>query len=71
MLNYDSWALKEFSNINLGDKRLNQRLVKLSDDFSKHTDFSINQASKDWHAAKAAYRFFQNDKVSAKEILSF
>lgn len=69
IIDSDSWALKEFSNINLGDKRLNQRLVKLADDFSKHPDFSINQASKDWHAAKAAYRFFQNDKISEKEIL--
>lgn len=65
----DSWALKEFGSINLGDKRLNNRLVKLADDFSKHPDFSINQSSKDWHAAKAAYRFFQNDKVTEKEIL--
>lgn len=65
----ESWALKEFKNINLGDKRLNNRLIKLADDFSKHPDFSINQASKDWHAAKAAYRFFQNDKISIKNIL--
>ena len=65
----ESWAFKEFKNINLGDKRLNSRLIKLADDFSKHPDFSINQASKDWHAAKAAYRFFQNDKISAKNIL--
>lgn len=70
VIDSDSWAFKEFKDINLGDQRLNQRLVKLADDFSKHPDFSINQASKDWHAAKAAYRFFQNGKVSEKEILT-
>lgn len=66
----ESWALKEFKDINLGDKRLNNRLIKLADDFSQHPDFSINQASKDWHAAKAAYRFFQNDKISIKIFYS-
>ena len=67
--NSDSWALQEFSDLNLGDKRLNYRLMKLAEDFSKHPEFSINQACKDWHAAKAAYRFFQNDVFSELEIL--
>jgi len=67
--NLDSWAIDEFDNIKLGDKRLNTRLIKLAEDLSKHPTFSINQASEDWHAAKAAYRFFQNKKISEQDIL--
>lgn len=68
-MNSESWATKEFSGVNLGDKRLNKRFMKLADEFSKHPEFSINQASNDWHAAKAAYRFFQNDNFSESDLL--
>ena len=40
-------STKEFSGVSLGDKRLNKRFIKLADEFSKHPEFSINQASKD------------------------
>lgn len=66
----DSWAMSEFLGVNLGDQRLNNRFMKLVDDFSKHPEFSINQACNDWGAAKAAYRFFQNDKFSEQDLLT-
>ena len=31
LIDSDSWALKEFSHIDLGDQRLNKRLIKLGD----------------------------------------
>lgn len=43
----ESWANKEFSGVHLGDERLNHRFIKLADDFSKHPEFSINQACDD------------------------
>ena len=55
----ESWAFKEFKNIDLGDKRLNNRLIKLADDFSKHPDFSINQASKIGMQQKPPIAFFK------------
>ena len=66
----DNWATQEFSGIDLGDQRLNNRAMKLVNDFSKHPEFSINQASDDWSAAKAAYRFFQNDNFSEQDLLA-
>jgi hypothetical protein len=66
----DSWAVREFSGVDLGDQRLNHRFMKLAEDFSKHPEFSINQACDDWSAAKAAYRFFKNDNFSEQDLLT-
>ena len=65
----NGWAEVEFSNVDLGDKRLNRRLIKLSDSFSESPESPINQACGDWAETKAAYRFFKNDSVNAKHIL--
>jgi len=39
-----SWASKEFEDIDLGDKRLNSRLMNICDRFSESPESSINQA---------------------------
>ncbi len=64
------WAADEFKEINLGDKRLNERMFKLCDTLSESPESPINQACNDWAETKAAYRFFQNDSVETKQILS-
>lgn len=64
------WAEDEFSTVDLGDKRLNKRLVKLCDSFSNLPESPINQACEDWGETKAAYRFLQNKKVDCDQILS-
>ena len=63
------WANAEFYGINLGDKRLNERLVKITSQFISSTQSPINQACGDWAETKAAYRFFQNDNVDYKDIV--
>ncbi|MBC7973034.1 MAG: IS4 family transposase [Verrucomicrobia bacterium] len=65
-----TWSEWEFEHVNLGDKRLNTRLKKLAEDLAAAPEAPINQASEDWAATKAAYRFFQNDKVTSEHILS-
>jgi len=65
-----SWAAAEFKGMDLGDKRLNARLIKLCDTFSEAPESPINQACEDWAEAKAAYRFFQNEKVDIGEIMA-
>ncbi|NOQ23254.1 MAG: IS4 family transposase [Candidatus Aegiribacteria sp.] len=65
-----SWASEEFADVDLGDKRLNTRLMKICDSFSESPESPINQACADWAESKAAYRFFQNDKVEEGEILT-
>ena len=50
-----SWANEEFAEVDLGDKRLNARLVKLCDSLSEAPESPINQACEDWDETKAAY----------------
>jgi hypothetical protein len=45
-------------------------LQKLADDFSTQPQAPITQASADWAATKAAYRFFENPHASAKKIFA-
>ncbi len=65
-----SWAADEFAGVDLGDKRLDSRLVKLCDSLSEAPESPINQACEDWHETKAAYRFFQNGNVDVGQIMA-
>jgi hypothetical protein len=64
------WAAEELADVDLGDKRLNTRLMKMCDSFSESPESPINQACADWAETKAAYRFFQNENVDVREILA-
>lgn len=63
------WVSKEFGEIDLGDQRLADRLVKLADKLASSPESPINQACGDWANTKAAYRFFQNERIDEKIIL--
>ena len=65
----NGWAAEELGQTDLGDKRLNDRLVSICDRFSESPESPINQACKDWAETKAAYRFFQNQDVEAADIM--
>jgi len=64
------WAAQEFLGVDLGDKRLEARLIKMCESFSDSPESPINQACADWAETKAAYRFFQNESVDCAQILS-
>jgi len=64
-----SWAKDEFANLDIGDKRLNSRLINICDRFSESPESPINQACNDWAETKGAYRFFGNRKVDSDKIL--
>jgi hypothetical protein len=64
------WATWEFEGVGLSDERLDRRLWRLAEDISGQPEYPINQASKDSAATKAAYRFFDNEKVTAAKLLS-
>ena len=68
-MNESNWANTEFNGVDLGDKRLNERLVKITNQFISSTQCPINQACGSWSETKAAYRFFQNDNVDYKDII--
>jgi hypothetical protein len=63
-----AWSEEEFSTAEFGDKRLKKRLVKIVVGAIKQPLATINQASEDWASSKAAYRFFDNKKVSEQAV---
>lgn len=65
-----SWAVEEFSKVALQDKRLNVRCQKIAGDLEQQPTDPINQACEDWTDTKAAYRFFDNPKVTPDKIIS-
>lgn len=63
-----NWIQEELSSIKLCDKRLNKRLGKLLDNLSEKPNSSIPQACGSIGATKAAYRFFDSERVSVRNI---
>lgn len=64
------WVLKETQHTALPDQRLNKRLAKLLDSLSHTPDESIPNANRLWSDTIAAYRFLDNDRVTADAILA-
>lgn len=62
------WSALELRHVDLGDQRLNKRLVKLVDDLLHAPESSVPVASGDWAATKAAYRFWDNPRVDPEDI---
>ena len=63
------WSESEFKGVELGDKRLEARLKRLAGELAGLPEAPINQASEDWAATKAAYRLFQNERVTGNALL--
>src|SRR5207248_3331641 len=55
-------------HVDLGDKRLNHRFLKIVEDLARTPEASLPEASGCWAATKAAYRFFDNPKVQPDGI---
>lgn len=62
------WAVRECGGANFCDARLTQRLVSLVADLAEHPESSLPAALGQWSATKAAYRFFDNEKVTVEAI---
>lgn len=63
------WIEEEMACIDFGDIRLNKRFQTLASELANKPSQPINQASSDWAATKAAYRFFDNSKILPERIL--
>lgn len=63
------WAQDELASVDLGDKRLDKRIRKICDSFYQRPMSSINEACQSWKDTKAAYRLFENEKLTAHKIL--
>lgn len=64
-----AWAWAELRGARLGDARLTQRLIRITQTLSQNPEESIPHAFGPWSQTKAAYRFFDNDAVDAEEVL--
>jgi len=69
VMSLSNWATSEFEGIELGDKRLTDRLITITDQFASSTQSPINKACEGWGDTKAAYRFFQNDNINYIDIV--
>lgn len=65
-----SWTESEFKTINLGDARLNRRLIKIVETMGLAPGRTIPQAFQSWSSIKACYNFFSNGSVSEKKIIA-
>ena len=64
-----SWIREELGGVRFGDQRLDERLLKIGEKLLEKPSLSLNHGQGDWAASKAAYRFFENDKVEVEPLL--
>lgn len=72
-LGASEWAGQEFGDINLGDQRLSNRLVKIARDLGSSPSFSYPQAvNGDRYAMKGFYTFLSNgnEEITFDQLLS-
>ena len=65
----DAWVDREAADCEFKDERLGNRFRSLLAQLSSSPGDSIPLVCQDWANTKAAYRFFDNDRVSEAEIL--
>lgn len=65
-----SWALDEMRFVKLGDERLNRRVGRVLEQLGNKPTPSIPTACKGWAETLAAYRLFDNDKVTMEKVLA-
>jgi len=63
------WASEETKTANFGDNRLNKRMEVILQQLGDKPTMSIPTACGGWAETLAAYRFFDNDKVTFEQVL--
>jgi hypothetical protein len=66
----DGWLADELRNSTLPDQRLIRRLGQIVDHLAASPGQPVPAACQDWAATKAAYRFFDNDRVTEQGVLA-
>jgi len=66
----EQWAATEFAEVELQDSRLERRCQELAVALGQQPTAPINQACEDWADTKAAYRFFDNCKVTPERTVA-
>jgi hypothetical protein len=66
----EGWVEREIEGCQFADERLKTRFGKLLGQLSEKIGAALPIACQDWAATKAAYRFFDNDRVNESIILA-
>jgi hypothetical protein len=65
----NGWYVKEFESLSFGDERLKERFLKICASFDQVLGSIIRQAMDTTLDCRAAYRFWQNPKVTYQALL--
>ena len=66
----EDWVKEELKSVDIGDKRLDKRLMMLVSAMARNPEASIPLACESHAATKAAYRFFDDEHVQSEDICS-
>src|SRR6266516_838847 len=61
-------TVKDFPTLDLGDKRRDERFVKIIENIVRHPGGSIPQHNERWYDTKATYEFFKNEDIKLEAI---
>lgn len=61
-------TVKDFQVLDLGDKRRDERFVKIIENIVRHPGGSIPQHNEQWYDTKATYEFFKNEDIKLEAI---
>jgi Transposase DNA-binding/Transposase Tn5 dimerisation domain len=61
-------TVKDFPELDLGDKRRDERFVKIVENIVRHPGGSIPQHNERWYDTKATYEFFKNEGIKLEAI---
>src|ERR1700722_3632612 len=61
-------TVKEFTELDLGDIRRNERFTTIIDNAINQPGRSIKQQNDTWYGSKATYDFFKNDQITLAQI---
>jgi hypothetical protein len=61
-------SIKEFPDLDLGDKRRGQRLISIINNISSKPGSTIPHQNESWYDTKATYNFFSNEEISIEKL---
>lgn len=65
----ERWPVQEMMTADFGDERLNRRIAMVLGRLADRPQGSIPSAFQSWAETLAAYRFFDNQKVTSERVL--
>jgi hypothetical protein len=69
-LDAEEWAAKEFSGVQLGDRRRSKRLVQTAQGLAAFPAGVLPASFSNWSELKAAYRLLDNDHVTYEKVMT-